>query len=83
MLWTSLRMQYRMEPKIREIVSNLSYGGKLIDGPCISDPKQMRPSEIPCRVLEIFPELLASPVLVYNVDSVEKKVHSSYNLRAL
>jgi len=72
--WTTLTTQYRMAPQIREFVSDLTYHGKLTDGPSVSE----RSSEIVDKISNSFPEVKSSRVVFYNIDSAESKVNCQF-----
>jgi superfamily I DNA and/or RNA helicase len=68
--WTILRMQYRMAPSIRKIVSAVSYDNCLTDAPEIVK----RTLNLPPSIFEVFPSFHDSEVIVLSHKCLETKV---------
>jgi hypothetical protein len=67
--WTVLKMQYRMGPAIRKIVSAISYNNELKDATEVLNRKSKIAS-----VSEMIPGYRDSAVVVYEHSSLETKV---------
>lgn len=68
-----LNEQYRMHPKISHFPRHIFYGGNLLDGVNVRDPKYGSPLiETVCRSVAMF-----QPFTILNLDSKEEKVGTS------
>jgi len=69
-VWTTLQVQYRMAPEIREIVSMLSHKKT----PLIDDDSIHTRVNFAEKLTSIFPAIRNSPVVCYDIDSQETQV---------